>query len=307
MSRLESRYNPNAMPELPEVETVLRGLKPVLEGRRITAVALRRQNLRFPFPADFATRLTGKRILALTRRAKYILGSVEGGDCLLIHLGMTGRFTILTPTRTAKNLGEFYFEEAAGENGNGLHDHVVFSLEDGIRIVYTDPRRFGMMDLFSENEAGDHRLLKDIGVEPLGNALNGALLAEKFYGKQAPLKAALLDQSIIAGLGNIYVCEALHRARLSPARKAGTLAKKSGGDPRLDNLVRHIRDILAEAITAGGSTLQDFAHTDGTAGAFQQRFAVYGREGEACGTCGSAIKRRVQSGRSTFYCNKCQK
>ena len=307
MSGPPSRSNPLIMPELPEVETVMRGLKPVLEGRRIAAVDLRRKNLRFPFPWDFAARLAGKRILALTRRAKYILGSVEGGDCLLIHLGMTGRFTVLAPTGLAQNLGEFYFEEAAGDNGRGPHDHVVFSLEDGTRIVYTDPRRFGMMDLFSESQAGDHRLLKDIGVEPLGNALNGALLAEKFRGKQAPLKAALLDQSIIAGLGNIYVCEALHRARLSPTRKAGTLAKKLGGDPRLDNLVRHIRDILNEAITAGGSTLQDFARIDGTAGAFQQRFAIYGREGEACGTCGSAIKRRVQSGRSTFYCNKCQK
>lgn len=295
------------MPELPEVETVVRGLQPVLEGRRIAAVEQRRKGLRFPFPADFAARLTGKRVLGLTRRAKYILGSIEGGDCLLIHLGMTGRFTVLAKSAAARNPGEFHFAEAAGKNGNGPHDHVVFSLEDGTRVVYTDPRRFGMMDLFAESQAASHKLLKDIGVEPLGNGLNAALLARAFRGKQAPLKAALLDQRIIAGLGNIYVCEALHRAGLSPTRQAATLARGSRIDPRLETLVRQIRDVLTEAIAAGGSTLQDFAHTDGSQGAFQQRFAVYGREGEPCGSCGSPIRRLVQSGRSSFYCRVCQK
>ena len=292
------------MPELPEVETVMRGLKPVLEGRRVARVELRREGLRFPFPADFAQRLEGRRITSLARRAKYILASVEGGDCLLIHLGMTGRFTVLSAAGP-KNLGEFYFEEQAGKTGNGPHDHVVFSLDDGARLVYTDPRRFGVMDIF--RESGSHKLLRGIGVEPLGNELHAGYLAAKFKGKAAPLKAALLDQRVIAGLGNIYVSEALHRSALSPRRKAGTLVRKSAPDPRLETLVRHIRDILNEAIAAGGSTLNDFAHTDGSAGAFQQRFAVYDREGEPCNTCGAPIKRLVQGGRSTFYCSTCQK
>ncbi len=294
------------MPELPEVETVMRGLSPVLEGRTISAVTLRRDGLRFPFPKGFSERLTGRRVEGLTRRAKYILARLDSGDLLLIHLGMTGRFTVLAPNGK-RNLGEFYFEKGAAENGAGAHDHVTFILDDGTRVVYTDPRRFGIMDLFPETEADTHKLLHAIGVEPLGNGLSAEYLAEKFAGKAAPLKAALLDQSIIAGLGNIYVCEALHRAGLSPRRKAGTLVKKKGHDPRLDALVRHIRDILAEAILAGGSTLQDFAHTDGEKGAFQQRFLVYDREGEACSTCTAPIVRLVQSGRSTFYCKHCQK
>ena len=294
------------MPELPEVETVMRGLKPVLEGRRLADVTLRREGLRFPFPAGFAERLRGRRILGLSRRAKYILASIEGGDCLLVHLGMTGRFTVFS-REGARNLGEFYFEEQAGDSGNGPHDHVVFTLDDGTRAVYTDPRRFGIMDLFPEAEVSTHKLLKDIGVEPLGNMLHAEYLAARFRDKAAPLKAALLDQHIIAGLGNIYVCEALHRSGLSPTRKAGTLSRKTGGDPRLDLLVRNIRDILGEAISAGGSTLQDFAGTKGESGAFQQRFAVYDREGEPCMQCGSPIKRLVQSGRSTFYCRSCQK
>lgn len=294
------------MPELPEVETVMRGLKPVLEGRRIEAVNLRRAGLRFPFPQGFAERLAGRRVTSLWRRAKYILAGLDSGEVLLVHLGMTGRFTVFTG-QGARNLGEFYFETAAGEAGQGPHDHVVLALEDGTRVVYTDPRRFGVMDLFPESEATTHKLLGGVGVEPLGNEFNGAFLAGRFRGKAAPLKAALLDQHIIAGLGNIYVCEALYRARLSPRRKARTLVKKKGHDPRLDELVRHVREVLAEAITAGGSTLQDFAHTDGAAGAFQQRFLVYDREGEPCMSCGAPIERLVQSGRSTFYCRHCQK
>ena len=285
----------------------MRGLKPVLEGRRILGVEQRRKDLRFPFPKDFSKRLAGRRVLSLTRRAKYILAAIEGGDCLLIHLGMTGRFTVLDAVAKAQNLGEFYFEEAAGDNGDGPHDHVIFSLEGGARVVYTDPRRFGLMDLFPEAAAAAHKLLKNIGVEPLGNELHAAYLAERFKGKAAPLKAALLDQRIIAGLGNIYVSEALHRSALSPRRKAGTLVRKSGPDPRLETLVRHIRDILHEAIAAGGSTLQDFAHIDGNGGSYQQRFAVYDRQGEPCNRCGAPIKRLVQSGRSTFYCSACQK
>jgi len=289
------------MPELPEVEIVMRGLKSVLEGHRITAVAQRRKDLRFPFPKNFAARLSGKRVTGLSRRAKYIVGALEGGECLLIHLGMTGRFTVVAPSGAARSLDRYYFEDA--DRGDGTHDHVIFTLEDGTRIVYTDARRFGVMDIFE----GEHKLLQNIGVEPLGNGLNAAFLAEAFRGKKAPLKAALLDQRIIAGLGNIYVCEALHRAKLSPRRKAGTLVRSARIDPRLETLVRHIRGVLNEAIDAGGSTLQDFAHTNGANGAFQERFAVYDREGEACGVCGSKIKRVVQSGRSTFYCNTCQK
>lgn len=293
------------MPELPEVETVMRGLKPVLEGRRITGVSLRREGLRFPFPMNFAERLSGRKVTSLWRRAKYILAGLDSGDILLIHLGMTGRFTVFSAAG-ARNLGEFYFETASGEGGNGPHDHVMLSLDDGTRVVYTDPRRFGIMDLFAETEAADHKMLRGIGVEPLGNAFNEAYLVERFRNKAAPLKSALLDQHIIAGLGNIYVCEALFRAGLSPRRKAGTLIRKKGNDPRLPDLVRHIRDVLGEAIAAGGSTLQDFAHTDGASGEFQQRFLVYDREGEPCSKCGSPIERLVQSGRSTFYCRKCQ-
>lgn len=294
------------MPELPEVETVMRGLKPVLEGRRIASVDLRRAGLRFPFPGRFAERLTGHRVTTLRRRAKYILAGLDSGEVLLIHLGMTGRFTVFSG-QGARNLGEFYFETAAADAGQGAHDHVVIELDDGTRVVYTDPRRFGIMDLFPEAAAASHKLLGGIGVEPLGNEFSADYLAERFRGKAAPLKAALLDQHIIAGLGNIYVCEALHRAGLSPRRKAGSLVRKKGHDPRLDELVRHVRSVLDEAIAAGGSTLQDFAHTDGASGAFQQRFLVYDREGEPCACCGSPIVRLVQSGRSTFYCRNCQK
>jgi formamidopyrimidine-DNA glycosylase len=294
------------MPELPEVETVMRGLKPVLEGRRIESVTLRRKGLRFPFPQGFAERLSARRVTSLWRRAKYILAELDSGELLLVHLGMTGRFTVFSG-QGARNLGEFYFETAAGEAGEGPHDHVVLRLDDGSRVVYTDPRRFGIMDLLSAGEAATHKLLSGIGVEPLGNSFDAAYLAGRFRDKSAPLKAALLDQHIVAGLGNIYVCEALFRSGLSPRRKARTLVRKKGHDPRLEDLVRHIREVLNEAILAGGSTLQDFAHTDGAAGAFQQRFLVYDREGEPCAKCGSPIERLVQSGRSTFYCRTCQR
>jgi formamidopyrimidine-DNA glycosylase len=293
------------MPELPEVETVMRGLQPVLEGRVIAQVALRRAGLRFPFPDDFARRLMGRRVTGLWRRAKYILARLDSGDVLLVHLGMTGRFTVFSAAGR-RNLGEFYFEAAAGEAGEGPHDHVVLTLDDRTRVVYTDPRRFGIMDLFPESQAADHKLLRGIGPEPLGNAFDAGYLAARLSGKAAPLKAALLDQRVVAGLGNIYVCEALFRAGLSPRRKAKTLVKKRGDDPRLAALVGHIRAVLAEAIAAGGSTLQDFAHTDGAEGQFQQRFQVYDREGQPCLSCGADIRRLVQAGRSTFYCRNCQ-
>ena len=289
------------MPELPEVETVKRGLEPVLKGRKIMRVETRRDDLRFPFPPGFATRLSGAKVEQLSRRAKYILVDLDNGFSLLVHLGMTGRFTVLSPMGAA-NLGEFYFEAGAGEGADGPHDHVVFHLEEGVRLVYSDPRRFGMLDLVETRSANQHKLLRDIGVEPLGNGLSADYLAQKFKGKAAPLKAALLDQRIIAGLGNIYVCEALFRAKLSPRRKAGSVKPE-----KLEALVRHIRDILNEAILAGGSTLQDFQGADGTKGEYQQRFLVYGLEGEPCSNCGKPIKRLVQSGRSSFYCGSCQR
>ena len=297
------------MPELPEVETVMRGLIPVLLGRSIAGVELRRSGLRLPFPVDFAARLKGRQILGLHRRAKYILVNLDDGYALLVHLGMTGRFTVLDGSSQPHNLGEFYSEPGAIAAGSGPHDHVVITLDTGTRVIYTDHRRFGVMDLLQERELTSHRLLKDIGVEPLGNEFSGAFLAGKFRKKSAPLKAALLDQRIIAGLGNIYVNEVLYRSALSPRRKAGTLVRKISHDARLNNLVRHIRDVLNEAIAAGGSTLRDFSGTDGSEGAFQQRFAVYDREGEPCPRtgCRGTIRRIVQSGRSTFYCPSCQK
>ncbi len=297
------------MPELPEVETVKRGLEPILLGQVIIAVELRRTNLRFPFPEGFATILAGAKILSLNRRAKYILVDLDNDHTLITHLGMTGRFTALKPGGSGTNLGEFYFETGAGQYADGAHDHVVFTLGNGVKLVYSDPRRFGMMDLTKTSELSLHKLLKNIGIEPLGNELSSDYLVEKLRGKSAPLKAALLDQRIIAGLGNIYVCEALHRARLSPKRKAGTLIKHKSHDPRLGDLLRHIKDILNEAILAGGSTLQDFVGADGEKGDYQQRFSAYDREGENCNNigCGGQIRRITQAGRSTFYCPTCQK
>jgi formamidopyrimidine-DNA glycosylase len=294
------------MPELPEVETVKRGLEPALVGQVIARVDLHRKDLRFPFPPDFAKRLEQARVESLSRRAKYILVHLSTGETLIIHLGMTGRMTVIGP-KGAQNLGVFYFETGSDADTLGAHDHVVIHLASGTRLIYNDPRRFGMMDIAGVNEGQSHKLLKNIGIEPLGNELSGAFLADKFRDKSAPLKAALLDQRVIAGLGNIYVCEALHRAKLAPTRKAKTLVKTKSHDPRLDHLSQHIRDILQEAITAGGSTLQDYKQVNGDQGSFQQRFQVYDREGEGCISCHTPVKRLVQSGRSTFYCSTCQK
>jgi formamidopyrimidine-DNA glycosylase len=294
------------MPELPEVETVRRGLEPVLAGRRISKVSLRRADLRFPFPDRFCERLEGRRIETVTRRAKYILCELDSAETLIMHLGMTGRFTLAREGQVA-NLGAFYFEAGSEAAGTGPHDHVTFDLDDGTRVIYSDPRRFGMMDLAAVGERATHKLLRAIGIEPLGNELSGPWLAEQFRKKVAPMKAALLDQRIISGLGNIYVCEALHRARISPKRKARTLVRSKGHSERLDLLASEIRAVLTEAIAAGGSTLQDYQAVDGTRGAFQQRFLVYDREGGQCFTCNAPIKRIVQSGRSTFYCAACQK
>jgi formamidopyrimidine-DNA glycosylase len=299
----------NEMPELPEVETVCRGLEPALAGRRIASVRLNRPDLRFPFPAGLADALAGAGVDRVERRAKYILMHLSDGAIMLAHLGMTGRFTIWQPDGAAQNLGEFYFAEEAGRQGDGPHDHMVIDLEDGTRIVYADPRRFGFVDLIAPGEMAANRFLAGLGVEPLGNEFNADYLASALAGRKAPLKAALLDQRIIAGLGNIYVCEALYRARLSPRRLAGTIVRKRGQSPRVETLVSAVRGVLIEAIAAGGSTLRDYVHTDGSSGAFQQRFDVYDREGEPCRSpgCTSAVQRVVQSGRSTFYCPTCQR
>jgi formamidopyrimidine-DNA glycosylase len=296
------------VPELPEVETVKRGLEPALLGRTLLRIELRRKNLRFDFPEGMAETMQGAKIEALERRAKYILVHCSNGKSLILHLGMTGRFTIVKPNGQSFEPGAFY-HDTGGFAELGPHDHVVWHLDDGIRIIYNDARRFGFMDWADSHARDQHKLLADIGVEPLGNSFHLDHLVEKLNGKKAPMKAALLDQHVVAGLGNIYVSEALHRARISPKLEARKLIKAKGPDVRLEHLVRHIKDILNEAILAGGSTLQDFQGASGEKGEFQQRFLVYDRESKPCATkgCKSLIKRIVQSGRSTFYCPTCQK
>ncbi len=299
------------MPELPEVETVRRGLQPVMEGARIVRVEARRPDLRFPLPENFATRLAGRKILSLGRRAKYLTMHIEGGPVLICHLGMSGSFRIET-ANAGEMPGAFYRERTA----SGLHDHIVFDLErrggPAARVVFNDPRRFGFM-LFAEGTPDEHPMLAGLGVEPTGNALDGPLLAGLLEGRKAPLKAALLDQTLIAGLGNIYVSEALWRAGLSPLRAAGTIATRTKkARAQADNLAGAIRAVIANAIAAGGSSLRDYRQADGSLGYFQHSFAVYDREGEPClkpgcgGPKGSIVKRIVQSGRSTFYCPVCQ-
>lgn len=286
------------MPELPEVETVRRGLAPHLEGRRIAAVQLNRPDLRFPFPDRFAKRLTGALIRPLDRRAKYLLVPLETEETLVIHLGMSGRVLILQP-EGAVAPGDFHHDVTRLEQ----HDHVVITLDDDRRLIFNDPRRFGFMLLEASETLPEHPTFASIGVEPLGNAFDAPYLMAAFKGRRTPMKAALLDQRHIAGLGNIYVCEALHRAGIAPDRPAASLMP-----PEATRLVSVIRDVLNEAIEAGGSTLRDFSHEDGALGYFQHRFRVYDREGAACPTpgCKGTIRRIVQSGRSTFYCESCQ-
>ncbi len=252
--------------------------------------------------------MQGAKIEAMERRAKYILVHCSNGKSLILHLGMTGRFTVVKADGQSFEPGAFYYE-AGGKSELGPHDHVVWHLDNGARVIYNDARRFGFMEWADTHARDEHKLLKDIGVEPLGNHFHLEHLVEKLRDKKAPMKAALLDQHVVAGLGNIYVSEALFRAKISPTLAAGRLVKARGPDARLEHLVRHIKDILNEAILVGGSTLQDFQGTSGEKGAFQERFLVYDREGEACPSpgCTSHIKRIVQSGRSTFYCPTCQK
>jgi formamidopyrimidine-DNA glycosylase len=286
------------MPELPEVETVKRGLEPVLSGARLVRVIQRRPDLRFAFPEGFVQCLTGARIERLDRRAKYLLAPLDRGDTLVMHLGMTGRFDIAS-RGAAPRPGDFHFAAPMDEK----HAHVVFETEDGATITYFDPRRFGFMDLISTDALSSHPWFASMGPEPLGEAFNETVLAAAFAGRKQGPKTLLLDQRTVAGLGNIYVCEALHRAGVSPLKPAGDVPRS-----KIDPLVRAIKDVLAEAIEAGGSTLKDFAATDGALGYFQHSFRVYGREGQPCPIdgCPGIITRTVQAGRSTFHCVACQ-
>lgn len=297
------------MPELPEVETVRRGLQPVFEGARIVAVEQRRPDLRFPFPADFVASLTGRSVISLGRRAKYLTMHLDRDPVLICHLGMSGSFRILAGGDDSVP-GMFHHERSKNE----AHDHVVFHLENDAgatsRVVFNDPRRFGFM-LFSPGATlHEHPSLAGLGIEPTGNALDGAMLGDLLRGRRAPLKTALLDQRLIAGLGNIYVCEALWRAGLSPRREAGSIAPPPGRtNARCGRLAEAIREVIADAIAAGGSSLRDHVQADGSLGYFQHSFNVYDREGEACRKpgCGGTVQRIVQSGRSTFYCPSCQR
>ncbi|MFC3071673.1 bifunctional DNA-formamidopyrimidine glycosylase/DNA-(apurinic or apyrimidinic site) lyase [Shinella pollutisoli] len=292
------------MPELPEVETVRRGLAPVMEGALIRRAELRRPDLRFPFPAGFAEALSGRRVLSLGRRAKYLLVDLEGGDVMIAHLGMSGSFRV----EGEEAPGAFHIPRGK----DARHDHVVLHLETAEgerRVVYNDPRRFGFMDLARREAIAGHPFFRDLGEEPTGNALDAGYIAAKFRGRQVPLKAALLDQKNIAGLGNIYVCEALWRAHLSPERAAGSLVTAAGRPKKeLVLLTEAIRAVIADAIEAGGSTLRDHIRADGSLGYFQHSFSVYDREKEPCRTpgCTGIIGRIVQGGRSTFLCTACQ-
>ncbi|MEL3889577.1 bifunctional DNA-formamidopyrimidine glycosylase/DNA-(apurinic or apyrimidinic site) lyase [Ferrovibrio sp. MS7] len=274
------------MPELPEVETTRRGLAMKLAGHRIERIEARRPDLRFPLPKDFARRIQGRAVLALERRAKYILVQLEGGLTWLIHLGMSGRMVM----------------RQGWPNDIGPHDHVIFATETGWAVTFNDARRFGMMDLIEARDLPSHKLLSNIGPEPLDDAFTPAVLAAALKGKRTPMKAALLDQRVVAGLGNIYVSEALYRAGIHPERLAGSVAPK-----RLDRLVPAIKAVLLEAVEAGGSSLRDYVQTDGELGYFQTRFRVYDREDQPCQTCKRPVRRIVQSGRSTFFCGNCQK
>ena len=293
------------MPELPEVETVRRGLQPVMEGAKIVAAEARRGDLRFPFQPDFAKRLQGQTVRGLGRRAKYLLADLSSGDVLLMHLGMSGSFRVIKQD-DEETPGEFHYPRGK----DSVHDHVVFHMSSGADIVFNDPRRFGFMKIIGRGEIEREPHLKDLGPEPLGNEFDAAMLATACAGKKTSLKAALLDQRVVAGLGNIYVCEALFRAHLSPRRLAATLATRKGEPTdHARRLVEAIHGVLNEAIRAGGSSLRDHRQTSGELGYFQHSFQVYDREGEPCRTdgCGGVVKRFVQNGRSTFWCPKCQR
>ncbi len=283
------------MPELPEVETVMRGLSPVMIGQKIARADINRGDLRWPLPVNMAEGLTGARILQLRRRSKYILADLSTAQTLIIHLGMSGRFVI-----SGVQIGGFHHEHKAPK----AHDHIVLHMANGARVTFNDPRRFGHMDLTPTDQLDRHPLLVSLGPEPLGNAFDGPYLIARLKNRRSPIKSALLDQRIVAGLGNIYVCEVLHRAAISPIRQSGNISAR-----RVEKIVPIVRDVLHEAIEAGGSSLRDFRQTDGALGYFQHRFRVYAQEGQPCPRtdCSGTVKRIVQSGRSSFYCAKCQR
>jgi formamidopyrimidine-DNA glycosylase len=291
------------VPELPEVETVRRGLQPVMEGARIVKLEARRPDLRRPLPADFARRVEGQTVTGIGRRAKYLTVDLSSGDVLLMHLGMSGSFRVSHEETNAP--GAFHHPRSAAP----AHDHVVFHMSSGATVTFNDPRRFGLMLLVPRTELASHPLMREVGPEPLGNAFDAGLLAAACAGKKTSLKAALLDQTVVAGLGNIYVCEALHRAHLSPRRRAATIATRGAPNGRATALVEAIKAVLNAAIKAGGSSLRDHRQTDGELGYFQHHFRVYDREGQPCATpgCQGTVKRIVQNGRSTFFCPVCQK
>lgn len=283
------------MPELPEVETVMRGLAPAMTGATIVGAAVNRPDLRWPFPPNMADRLTGKQVHQLRRRSKYILADLDSGETLLIHLGMSGRMLV-----SGDPLGQFVHDHPMAQK----HDHVVLDFDNGARVTFNDPRRFGAMDLIKTTELDHHALIKVLGPEPFSNAFNEIYLGQKIGAKKSPIKSVLLDQSIVAGLGNIYVCEVLFKTRIAPQRLAKDLSQNE-----IANLIPAIRQVLTDAIQAGGSSLRDFRQADGELGYFQHSFDVYGREGQVCKNidCNHEIQRVVQSGRSSFFCPKCQR
>jgi formamidopyrimidine-DNA glycosylase len=295
------------MPELPEVETLRCGLDPVLSGHRIVRVEQRRKDLRFPFPDGFARRMAGRTVINVARRAKYLLFHLDGAEVLAVHLGMTGRFTVTPPGATTPSaLGQYAFAHGADRK----HDHVVFTLSGGTTVTYNDARRFGYMALIAEAGLAHHAYFAGLGIEPLGAELTAGYLAMQACGKRTDLKSFLMDQRIVAGLGNIYVCEALFRARLHPFTPAARLATKKGTSTlRAARMVAAIRAVLLDALHAGGSTLRDYQHADGSRGRFQNEFAVYGRDGQACSRprCRGIVRRQSRGGRSTFYCPACQR
>jgi formamidopyrimidine-DNA glycosylase len=293
------------MPELPEVETVRRGLQPAMEGSKIVKAEARRKDLRFPFQKDFVARLEGQTVTGLGRRAKYLLADLGSGDVLLMHLGMSGSFRLITNDKE-KAPGKFHHPRSEDRT----HDHVVFHMSSGAAVVFNDPRRFGYMKIIARSKLEEEPLLMGLGPEPLGNEFDAAMLARSCASKKTSLKAALLDQRVVAGLGNIYVCEALFRSHLSPRRLAATLAtKKAEPTDHAKRLVTAIHGVLNQAIKAGGSSLRDHRQTSGELGYFQHSFQVYDREGEKCQTagCSGIVRRFTQNGRSTFWCPKCQK
>jgi formamidopyrimidine-DNA glycosylase len=293
------------MPELPEVETVRRGLQPVMEGVRFAKVEARRHDLRWPLPRDFVARLEGKTVTGLGRRAKYLLADLSSGDVLLMHLGMSGSFRVFR-AGDEKVPGKYHRERQQ----HLAHDHVVFHMANGTIVTFNDPRRFGSMKIVARDKLEQEPLLRALGPEPLGNEFEAAMLAHALRGRKTSLKAALSDQRIVAGLGNIYVCEALHRARLSPKRRASTIATRSGApNERAERLVDAIKAVLNDAVEAGGSSLRDHRRTDGELGDFQHDFRAYDRDGKPCPTrgCNGTIRRIVQTGRSTFFCPVCQR